>query len=510
MPETARALQKSEEKYRALLESIDQGFCVVEVLFDADGRAADYRFLETNPGFERHTGLGNVIGRRMRELAPQHEEHWFRLYGEVALTGEPIHFENSAQALNRWYDVYAFRIGPAQDRLVGILFKDITQRRRDEEMLRETDRRKDEFIATLAHELKNPLAPLRHSIEILRHPDASLRQARAVAGTMHRQLAHLERLVDDLLHVARITSGKLELRRERVEIAQVIKDALDISREPLDAGRHEVKLDLPGAPLHMTGDAVRLAQVVANLLSNAAKYSENGSPIALSVISEGGEAVIAVKDNGIGIPPDLLPRIFDMFTQAPAGGRAMQDGLGIGLTLVKRLVEMHGGWVEARSGGPGKGSEFRVGLPLGAAKQGESAECARPDVSPTGARRVLVVDDNEDAVEALRMLLELEGHQVRTAHDGRNALAAAREFNPEVVLLDIGLPDMSGHEVARRLAEDPRHRDVTLAALTGWGQAEDRRRSAEAGFQHHLVKPVHPAELKRVLAPPMSRSSRTA
>jgi PAS domain S-box-containing protein len=494
-------LQRSEEKYRVLLESIDQGFCVIEVMFDAQGRASDYRFLETNPAFERHTGLKNAVGRTMRELAPQHEEHWFRLYGEVASTGQPIHFENGAQALSRWYDVYAFRIGPARDRHVGVLFKDITQAKRDEELLREADRRKDEFIATLAHELKNPLAPVRHSIEILRHPDVGLDQARAVARTMHRQLAHLERLVDDLMHVARITSGKLTLRRERVDLNQVIRDALDISGEQLDAGRHEVKLDIPQVPVQVTGDAVRLAQVISNLLSNAAKYSGDGAPIALSLSAEGGEAVIRVRDEGIGISLDLLPQVFDMFVQAPAGGRAVHDGLGIGLTLVKRLVELHGGGVEARSSGPGKGSEFRIRLPLDETQQGEPAQADAPDTSPVSSRRVLVVDDNEDAVEALRMLLELDGHQVRTARDGRGALAAAREFQPEVILLDIGLPDMSGHDVARRLADDPRNRGVTLAALTGWGQAEDRLRSVEAGFKHHLVKPVHPAELKRVLRP---------
>lgn len=493
-------MQRNEEKYRALLDSIDQGFCVVEVLFAADGRASDYRFLETNAAFERHTGLADVVGKRIRELAPHHEEHWFRLYGEVALTGQPIHFENSAQALNRWYDVYAFRIGPAGERLVGILFRDITQRRRDEEVLHEADRRKDVFIATLAHELKNPLAPIRHSVEILRHPGATLEQARGLGGMMHRQLAHLERLVDDLLHVARIASGKLELRRERVDLDQVIRDALDISREKLDKGRHEVTLGLPGTPLQLTGDSVRLAQVIANLIINAAKYSADGKPVALSVTEESGEAVIRVKDEGVGVAPEVLPQIFDMFMRS-TGSLTGAEGLGIGLPLVKRLVELHGGRVEARSGGLGKGSEFFIRLPLGAMPPPAPVKADPVKTAPVGSRRVLVVDDNEDSAESLRMLLEMDGHQVRTAHDGRDALAAAQEFQPEVVLLDIGLPDMSGHEVARRLARDPRNRDVTLAALTGWGQAEDRRRSAEAGFQHHLVKPVHPAELKRVLTP---------
>jgi PAS domain S-box-containing protein len=278
-PPLTTALKRSEERYQALVESIDQGFCVIEVLLDGEGRPVDYRFLETNAAFERHTGLKNAIGRSMRELAPDHEEHWFRIYGEVASTGQPIHFENSARALGRWYEVYAFRIGAAADRHVGILFKDITQRKRDDESLREMDRRKDEFIATLAHELKNPLAPVRHSIEILRHPGVTLQQARTVASLMHRQLSQLEHLVDDLLHVARITSGKLELNRERLDLNQAVRDAVEMCRWRIDAGRHELTLNLPPTPIYLTADPVRLAQIIANLLQNAAKYSEAGAPI---------------------------------------------------------------------------------------------------------------------------------------------------------------------------------------------------------------------------------------
>lgn len=494
------ALERSEEKYRALFEHIDQGFCVIEVIFDSGDNPVDYRFLETNPAFERHTGLRDAVGKTMRTLAPDHEDQWFRIYGRVAKTGEPVHFENPARALDRFYEVYAYRIGPAGDRRVGILFKDITQRKRNEKLLRDMDRRKDEFMATLAHELRNPLAPIRNSVNLLKHPDVDLKMAKSVAAMMERQVNYLVRLVDDLLYIARISSGKLELRLERLDLAEAIREAVEMSRPLLDARNHDVTVELPGRPIVLLADRVRLAQVIANLLNNAAKYSDKGSPIRIRAFPERAEAVIHVKDQGIGIAPEMVPRIFEMFMQAPAQHEGRQEGLGIGLTLAKRLVELHGGSVSASSEGPGKGSEFCVRLPIreeslatGASQSDQTAS------APDPRRRVLIADDNIDAVESLRILLELDGHEIRTAHDGVQAMEAAEAFTPDIALVDLGMPRMNGYEVARRMSASPRLRNVTLVALTGWGQPEDRMQTARAGFKHHLTKPVDMGLLQRLL-----------
>lgn len=498
------ALKKSEEKYRTLFDNIDQGFCVIEVVFDSAGRSIDYRFLETNPAFERHTGLRNPVGKSMRELAPHHEEYWFQLYGRVAQTGEPVSFENAARALDRFYEVYAYRVGRAEARTVGILFKDITQRKRQEDLLRDLDRRKDEFIATLAHELRNPLAPIRHSVDVLQHPDVDLEKTRAVARTMERQVSHLVRLVDDLLYVSRISSGKLELRLEPVELVQALRDAVEMSGPRLNAGNHEITFELPALPIILTADRVRLTQVIANLLNNAANYSDEGRPIRINVKREVNEAVIRVKDEGIGIAQEMLPRIFDMFMQAHTSDERCRGGLGIGLTLVKSLIELHGGRVTAQSEGPGKGSEFCVRLPL----HNTLVQCEPPEtvnaVNTAAHRRVLIADDNTDAADSLRMLLEMDGHEVRTANDGIHALETAESFRPNIALLDLGMPGLNGYEVARRMNLNPQLRPVTLAALTGWGQADDRRLTAEAGFKHHLTKPIDLGELRRILqeAPP--------
>ena len=384
---------------------------------------------------------------------------------------------------------------------------DITDRRQAEDELRrlaaelsESDRRKDVFLATLAHELRNPLAPLCNGLQVIKLAGANgtVEQARAM---MDRQLLQLVRLVDDLLDVSRVTSGKLELRKERVELRAVIDAALETSRPVVEQADHELAVVVSDEPIFVDGDATRLAQVVSNLLNNSAKYTHRGGHIRLTAGRDGGAAVVSVKDDGIGIPPAMLGRVFEMFTQLDRTLEKATGGLGIGLSLVKGLLEMHGGTIEAKSDGEGLGSEFVVRLPV---VMPVVAVPDRPDehtseVVPPGLR-ILVVDDNVDSADSFGQLLEMLGNEVRTANDGEAGLEVAAQFRPDVVLMDIGMPKLNGYEAARRIREHPWGGGTVLVALTGWGQEEDRKRSTDAGFNHHLVKPVETDALMKLLA----------
>ncbi len=378
---------------------------------------------------------------------------------------------------------------------------DETERRRAEEALREADRRKDEFLAMLSHELRNPLAPIRNGLQVLRAGGLAPAAA-ATLEMMDRQLHHLVRLVDELLDVARLTQGTIRLHKGPVELAEAVARAVEAARPLVEARRHELTVALPPRPLPLEADLPRLAQVFANLLDNAARFTPEGGRLALTAAAEGNEAVVRVRDDGIGIRPEMLPRVFELFAQADQSLDRSSGGLGVGLTLVRSLVEMHGGTVEAHSDGPGTGSEFVVRLPL--------AECGVPsadsaDNPPSAIRhpqsmRVLVVDDSRDAAESLALLLRAAGHEVSTAYAGPAALEAARAFRPEAVLLDIGLPGMDGYEVARRLRRESGLDRALLVAVTGYGQDEDRRRAHEAGFDHHLVKPADLETLQGILS----------
>ncbi len=370
--------------------------------------------------------------------------------------------------------------------------------------LRETDRRKDEFLATLAHELRNPLAPIRNSLQILKMPRLDAATVERSREMMERQVHQLVRLVDDLLDVSRVMRGKIELRKEQVELSAVVARAVETVQPLIDAQGHELTVGLPPESLPLDADPVRLAQVVGNLLTNAAKYTESNGRIWLTAQRQGEEAVLRVRDTGIGLAPDMLPHIFELFVQVDHAATRSQGGLGIGLTLVKNLVEMHHGTVEAHSEGLGAGCEFVVRLPLMPQVHRQRIEEENGEAPQESARssghRLLVVDDNRDAADSLAMLLRLQGHEVRVAHDGLAALELAEGYRPEMVFLDIGMPGMDGYEVARRLRRQPGLENIRLAALTGWGQAEDRRRTAEAGFDHHLVKPVEPNALESLLS----------
>jgi PAS domain S-box-containing protein len=736
--------RRSEDRYRALFDTMDQGVCVCEMLFDESGRPVDYRFLEVNQLFAQMTGLHDAAGKTAREMVPNLEEHWFELYGRVALTGEPARFVSGSDAMGRWFEVGAFRVGDAVERTFAVLFTDITQRRRTEdalreaqerfrsfadtapamlwvtepdgscsflsrgwfdftgqtedtalgfgwldavhpddreaartsflrasqarvphafehrlrtaagsyrwvidagrprlaadgtflgfigsvididdrkraeerlemvvnsseiglwycdlpfdelmwnskvkehfglspdarvtietfyqrlhpddrertrgaideaiarhtpydieyrtvgldgrerwiraigrttyqddrpvrfdgvtidvtdrlmqaEALREADRLKDEFLATLAHELRNPLAPLRNGLEIMKlaaHDAAAVERARS---TMERQLGQMVRLVDDLLDVSRISKGKLMLRRERVLLTTVLQSAVETSRPLYDASQHDLSVVLPDHPLYVDADVTRLSQVFANLLNNAAKYTPPRGRITIAVTASDEHAVVSIRDNGIGIPREMLPRVFEMFTQVRMAADTGETGLGLGLTIAEQLVRMHGGTVEARSDGEGRGSEFVVTLPRLLATSATPSGSSSVERS-LATRRILVVDDNHDSAFTLAMMLELMGHETETAHGGQAALMAAERSKPDTILLDIGMPDLNGYEVAARLRRHDWGKKIILIALTGWGQDRDKQRSRDAGFDFHLVKPVEPGALQAMLA----------
>lgn len=461
--------------------------------------------------------------RIMNEFFPSVREQG---HGEIEVRFR--HFKTGAA---RWmaYKVLTLTDAAGQALAFATVSQDVTERRQLEDHLRklaadlsEADRRKDEFLATLAHELRNPLAPIRNALQIIRL--ASEREARERARTlMERQLVQMVRLVDDLLDVSRITRGKLELRRDEVPLATVLGSAVETSRPLIDQMGHTLTVTLPEQEILLDADLTRLAQVFANLLNNSAKYMDRGGHIWLSAeidddkvtrwqgdkvtgtedrgMSLPGPVVkVSVKDAGIGIAADHLPRIFDMFAQVDRALERAQGGLGIGLTLVKRLVEMHGGRIEAQSDGPGQGSEFIVRLPVATKRAAPRPAAGQEPPAPTSALRILIVDDNRDSADSLAMLLQFMGNETRTAYDGQAGVDCAEAFRPAVVLLDIGLPKLNGYEACRHLRGRPWGKDVVLIAVTGWGQEEDRRHSREAGFDHHMVKPVDPQELMRLLA----------
>jgi PAS domain S-box-containing protein len=405
----------------------------------------------------------------------------------------------------RWFQITGMALRDAQGhayRAAGSLI-DISERKQGELLLQQSNQAKDEFLATLAHELRNPLAPLRTGLQILKKPSVPALVQQRTLQTMDRQLAHMVRLIDDLLDISRINSGKIRLELARSSLRGALQTALELARPSIDAAGHALQVELPDPDIALQGDETRLAQAFGNLLNNAAKYTPPGGEIRLRAWQVGSEARVEIRDNGIGIPPDMLEKVFSLFAQvAPAGAQA-SAGLGIGLFLVRSLVQMHGGTVTATSPGAGQGSTFTVALPClppaaapGLASPGSEDHAGTQTPVPA---RVLVVDDNLDAADTLTTFLEMLGLQVRSVHDGPDALPAARAFGPDVVLLDIGLPGMDGYEVARALRADPQVGRVRLIALTGWGAEEDRRRALAAGFDHHLTKPVDLTVLEDLL-----------
>jgi len=412
-----------------------------------------------------------------------------RMLGNVTLLERPLRVATLLSAVRT-----ALRARERQYQIRGYL----EAQARHEESLRLADQRKDEFLATLGHELRNPLAPLVTGLQLLKTTGRHDPIANEVSAIMERQVSHLTRLVDDLLELSRITRGIIDVQRVPLDLRTVVRTAIDATRPLLEAARHQLTLELPDDEITVSGDAVRLTQVFANLLTNAAKYTDDGGRIRLAVSTEGDRVVVSARDNGIGIAPAQLQSVFDMFTQVDRSNRRTQGGLGIGLTLVRSIVAMHGGRVEARSAGAGTGSEFIVSLPMLATRRVETENTAA--LGPLPPRRILVVDDNRDAAETLGALLGALGATVSVVHSGAAALAALDEFAPDAVILDIGMPEIDGYEVSRRIRARTERGAVLLIALTGWGQEQDQERSRAAGFDHHLVKPVDIGKLHELLA----------
>lgn len=675
------ALRQSEAKYRTLFQSVDEGFCVMEVVSDGQGKIVDLIFREVNSAFERHAGLLDVVGRRMSEVLPNLDQYWIDVYMRVALTGEPSRSENYVADVDRWYSVHQSRIGGVGSRFVAVIFEDITERKRREleqtyllklsdelrpltdalaiqytasrilgehlgvsrafyfaterdpegavfsvardfykhaempsligrhsaatfgmalfekisagdtlvvpdvnalsmltpqerqaylsisiqafvavplikngeyvagfttlhstprrwrvdevalveetaertwsaveragaeaalrasqDQLQEADRRKDEFLAMLAHELRNPLAPLRTGLELIRVAGSTPESVERVRATMQRQIRHMVRLIDDLLDVSRITSGKIQLQRQPISLADLVNRAVEANRAGFDEAPIQLTVRIPDEPYILDVDRTRMVQVLSNLLHNATKFTSPNGHVEISAIctvpttrESDGRLALTVSDNGAGISKEMLPLIFDLFTQ----GNHSQPGLGIGLALARRLVEMHGGRIEARSEGPGRGSAFTIDLPV-------SRYFVQPDLRDTSpraqpvSRRVVIIDDNEDAAETIAMLIGELGGQTQVALNGPAGVKAVAEFRPDLVLLDLGMPGMDGYETCRRIRMGPFGQEVLIVALTGWGKDEDKRRTLDAGFDAHLTKPADPATLERILSAPLS------
>jgi PAS domain S-box-containing protein len=504
-------LRESEERYRTLFDSAPMAVFVCDrnaVIQYYNQRAVELWGREPVCGVEQHCGSAK-LSLPDGTLLPHAQSPIM----EVLRTGMPARnvevFIERPDGSRLPVLVNFAALKNARGEITGAItsFIDIVDRKQAEEFLKEADRRKNEFLAMLAHELRNPLAPIRNSLEVLRRTEGDWRVVQSASAMMERQIGQVVRLVDDLLDVSRISRGKIELRKGSIELASVLNHAVEAARPLLESKGLDLTVTLPPQPVYMNADPTRLAQVVGNLLNNATKFTDKGGRIWLTAeqASEGhqsvGEISIRVRDTGIGIAADQLARIFDMFIQVDTSLERSIGGLGIGLTLAKNLVELHGGKLEAYSDGVGQGSEFVVRLPI-------SVEAPKPpppqpvvgEPPVTTVRRILVVDDNRDSVEFLTMLLNLTGYETQTAQDGLQAMETATTFRPDVILLDIGLPKLNGYDVARKIREQPWGRDMILVALTGWGQEEDRRRSQEAGFNQHLTKPVDPDILRKLLA----------
>jgi PAS domain S-box-containing protein len=515
-----RVLREAEDRYRAFVSQSTEGIYRLELEPPIDVRLPVEeqvrlayergKLAECNDAFARMYGYDSadeMIGLGLDPILPSSDpacraylghviESGYRVTDtesdEVNRYGEPVCFSNNIQGVVE--NGYLVRVWGTQ--------RDISDRRRNEQALLEADRRKDEFLATLGHELRNPLNPILNAVELLRRRETTDPDSRRSHAVILRQIVHLTRLIDDLLDVSRITQGKLELRRARVELDPILAGAIDSVRPQLAAAGQRLTVHPASGPIGLDADPVRLAQVFSNLLDNASKYTARGGSIDVMIERRGSEAVISVRDDGSGIPREHLPHLFDLFYQADQSVGRTQGGLGIGLTLVKRLIEMHGGTIEAYSEGSGRGSRFVVRLPAVAPIETAAPAAAVYD-APMGAsrpRRILIADDNRDSADTMALLLRMGGNEVEIAYDGEEAVRVADGFQPEVLLLDIGMPRLNGYEVAREVRARPWGRDTVLIAATGWGQEEDRRRSMETGFDAHLVKPVDHDALKRLLA----------
>ncbi len=501
---TAKAVQRheharreSQDRLSAMLGSITDAFMTVD---------SEWRYLFVNDHSEAHWGLPReaMLGCTIWEKFPDaigsdaHRELHVAMARRIT-----VEYEYFNASMGKWYGSRAY---PTEAGGLAVYSRDITAQKHNEQQLRQlandlvqADKRKNTFLATLAHELRNPLAPILSGLEVIKragHDPATVERSRAV---MERQALQMVRLIDDLLDMGRIDADKLELRLESVALGDVLTQALDACAPALQLAGHGAQLSLPPVPVLLHADGQRLVQVFANLLTNAGKFTQVGGSIAIDAAVEATQVVVSVSDTGIGIPEEMLDEIFEMFSQVDQSLEREQQGLGIGLTLVKRMVLLHGGSVSAHSDGPGQGSRFEVRLPLASSLAGGAATPGAPAPASAGACRVLVVDDNRDAADSVALLLSFAGHLVEVAYDGEEALVRTRDFQPQVMLLDIGMPGMNGYDVCRGVRQQQDGHRVRIVALTGWGNEDDRKRSLEAGFDAHLVKPVNEATLKAII-----------
>jgi two-component system, chemotaxis family, CheB/CheR fusion protein len=470
------------------------------------------RIQSWNAGATRIFGYqeSEVIGKPITIIIPPELHDEERRILKMVSQGERVdHFDTTRLTKDGRRIAISLTVSPVRDSqgtIVGAskVARDVSERkaaeqalreseqrlRASEEALRDADRRKDEFLALLAHELRNPLAPIRYALAANKKEGRTTEQQKRAEEVIERQVTHMSRLLDDLLDVSRITRGTLELKKSPTELTLLVGSAIETARPILDSKRHTLALDLPKQAVRLEADPVRLAQVFSNLLINAAKYTDPGGRIQLRATQQGSEVLVAISDNGIGISDDMKPRLFTLFSQAQSAVGRSEGGLGVGLSLVRGLVSLHGGSVEALSDGPGKGSEFIVRIPVGAALECHESDAVTDVPVPGVGLKILVVDDSRDAADTCAILLELSGHHVQTAYTGQRALELAEIFRPHLLLLDIGLPDLDGYQLARKIRGTPWGRGTVLIAVTGWGQDADRRRAFEAGFDHHLTKPI--------------------
>ncbi|MGX4642225.1 hybrid sensor histidine kinase/response regulator [Massilia sp. SYSU DXS3249] len=497
-----------DEENKRLVTLFEQAPGIIAVL-----RGPEHVFEITNKSYMQMIGRSDLVGKTAREALPYVEgQGFFELLDQVYQSGTPfvghslpldVAREPGAPLERRYLDFIYQPIRDPAGNVVGIFVEgsDVTVRKQVEDDLRAANRQKDQFLAMLAHELRNPLAPITTAAHLLKLGHLDDKAVRNASEIIARQAEHMTDLVNDLLDVSRVTRGLVTLEKEELDVNAVVAGAFEQVRPLIESKRHSLTMQLSGEPVHVLGDRTRLVQVLSNILNNAAKYTPPGGQITLSVSASGDQVLVTVVDNGIGIEPDVLPYIFELFTQAERTPDRSQGGLGIGLALVKSLVALHGGTVDARSEAPGRGSEFEIRLPridtVAPGSDGAAGSGSATEVAPL---RVMVVDDNQDAAQMLATLLEVQGHAVSVEYDGRGALARARREQPQVMLLDIGLPDTDGYALARQLRALPELHGITLVALTGYGQNEDRRRAEEAGFDHHLVKPADLEQVSQILA----------
>jgi PAS domain S-box-containing protein len=502
----------AEERMRSVVDHVVDGI----ISIDEHGTVLTY-----NPAAERIFGYerSDVVGQNVKMLMPepyqgQHDDYIanYLRTGQAKIIGigrEVVGRRKDGTIFPMELAISVFKLG--EKRYFTGIVRDITERKQLEQQLQqrlndlaEADRQKNDFLAMLAHELRNPLAPLRNALHLMKMPGANGDAVTQARDMMERQLHHLVRLVDDLLDVSRIIRDKIELRKEPVDLAIAVARAVETAQPVVETQGHQLTISLPNQPVWVEADLLRLAQVIANLLTNAAKYTDKAGHISIVVEREQEEGVIRVRDTGVGIPAELLPRIFELFVQADHTLARSQGGLGIGLTLVKRLVELHAGTVSVTSEGANKGTEFAVRLPLLSQEQAKEASgpIVRSHVTDALRKRVLVVDDNVDAAESIAMILRVSGYDVRCIHDGVSVLQAAKVYRPDIVVLDIGLPGMNGYDVAKQLRQQVEFRHTPLVAVTGYGQDEDRSRSHEAGFNLHMTKPIDPLALQAFVAQP--------